>query len=54
MPQFSSVTEASEICVEIALDDSNRKDRYKIFGIYRLPASSLPAFSDQIENIINN
>ena len=55
MPQFSSVTETSEICaVEIALGDGNRKDRHKILGIYRPPAASLPAFSDQIEHIITN
>ena len=55
MPQFSSVTETSEICaVEITLGDGNSKDRYKILGIYRPPAASLPAFSDQIEHIIPN
>ena len=55
MPQFSSVAETSEICaVEIALGDDNRKDRYKILGIYRPPAAFLPAFSDQIENILTN
>ena len=55
MPQFSSVTETSEICaVEIALGDGNRKDRHKILGIYRPPAASLPVFSDQIEHIITN
>ena len=55
MSQFSSVTETSEICaVEITLGDDNRKDRYKILGIYRSPAASLPAFSDQIEHIIPN
>ena len=55
IPQFSSVTETSEICaVEITLGDGNRKDRYKILGIYRPPAASLPAFSDQIEHIIPN
>ena len=53
MPQFSSVAETSEICaVEIILGDSNSKDRYKLLGIYRPPAASLPAFSDRIENII--
>ena len=46
MPQFSSVAETSEIrAVEITLGDNNRKDRYKILGIYRPPAASLPAFS---------
>ena len=55
IPQFSSVTETSEICaVEITLADGNRKDRYKILGIYRPPAASLPAFSYQIEHIIPN
>ena len=52
MPQLSSLAETSEICaVEIALGDNNRKDRYKILGIYRPQAVSFPAFSDQIENI---
>ena len=55
MPQLSSVAETSEICaVAITLGDNNRKHRYKILGIYRPPAASLPAFSDQIENIITN
>ena len=55
MPQFSSVAETSEICaVEIALGEGNRNDRYRILGIYRPPSVSLPAFTDQIENIITN
>ena len=55
MPQLSSVAETSEICaVEIVLGDNNRKYRYNILGIYRPPAASLPAFSDQIENIMTN
>ena len=40
MPQFSSVTETSEICaVEITLGDGNRNDRYEILGSF--PSSFL-------------
>ena len=47
MSQFSSVTETSEICaVEITLGDDNRKDRYKILGIYRPPAAHRPIQSE--------
>ena len=55
MPQFSSVADTSEMCaVEITLGDSNSNDRYRILGISRPPAASLPAFADLIEHIITN